>query len=117
MNIRECYEAINGDYEEVKRRFLTDARIRRFALLFLQDSSMEELRAAMKDQNCENAFQAAHTLKGVCLNLGFTGLYKPVNIITELLRTGMYEKALEQLEEVEKWYTIAEKGLKELEQS
>ena len=29
----------------------------------------------------------------------------------------MYEKALEQLEEVEKWYTIAEKGLKELEQS
>ena len=47
MNIRECYEAINGDYEEVKRRFLTDARIRRFALLFLQDSSMEELRAAM----------------------------------------------------------------------
>ena len=117
MNIRECYVAINGDYEGVKRRFLTDARIRRFALLFLQDSSMEELRAAMKDQNCEKAFQAAHTLKGVCLNLGFTGLYKPVNIITELLRTGMYEKALEQLEEVEKWYTIAEKGLKELEQS
>ena len=80
MNIRECYEAINGDYEEVKRRFLTDARIRRFTLLFLQDSSMEELRAAMKEQNCEKAFQAAHTLKGVCLNLGFTGLYKPVNI-------------------------------------
>ena len=82
MNVRECYEAIDGDYEEVKRRFLTDARIRRFALLFLRDSSMEELRAAMRDQDCEKAFQAAHTLKGVCLNLGFSGLYKPVNIIT-----------------------------------
>ena len=32
MNVKECYEAIHGDYEEVKRRFLTDARIRRFSL-------------------------------------------------------------------------------------
>ena len=117
MNVRECYEAIDGDYEEVKRRFLTDARIRRFALLFLRDSSMEELRAAMRDQDCEKAFQAAHTLKGVCLNLGFSGLYKPVNIITELLRAGMYEKALDQMKEVEEGYLIAEKGLKKLEQS
>ena len=117
MNVRECYEAIDGDYEEVKRRFLTDARIRRFALLFLRDSSMEELRAAMRDQDCEKAFQAAHTLKGVCLNLGFSGLYKPVNIITELLRAGMYEKALDQMKEVEEGYLIAEKGRKKLEQS
>ena len=117
MNVRECYDAIKGDYEEVKRRFLTDARIRRFALLFLRDSSMEELRAAMKEKNCEKAFQAAHTLKGVCLNLGFTDLYRPVNISTELLRAGEYEKALAEMEEVENGYAIAEKGLRELEQS
>ena len=95
MNVRECYEAINGDYEEVKRRFLTDARIRRFALLF----------------------QAAHTLKGVCLNLGFTGLYRPVSSITELLRAGEYENALEEMEQVEKDYTTAERSLRELEES
>ena len=41
MNVRECYEAINGDYEEVKRRFLTDARIRRFALLFLREQRVQ----------------------------------------------------------------------------
>lgn len=117
MNVRECYEAINGDYEEVKRRFLTDARIRRFALLFLKDSSMEELRAAMAEKNCAKAFQAAHTLKGVCLNLGFSGLFKPVNSITELLRAGYYEKALEEMEQVEKDYMITEKSLRELEES
>ena len=117
MNVRECYEAINGDNEEVKRRFLTDARIRRFALLFLKDSSMEELRAAMAEKNCEKAFQAAHTLKGVCLNLGFSGLFKPVNSITELLRAGYYEKALEEMEQVEKDYMITEKSLRELEES
>ena len=117
MNVRECYEAINGDYEEVKRRFLTDATIRRFALLFLKDSSMDELRAAMREKNRENAFQAAHTLKGICLNLGFTGLYGPVNIITELLRAGKFEQALGEMEQVERDYTTTEKGLKELEQS
>lgn len=117
MNIKECYEAIHGDYEEVKRRFLTDARIRRFALMFLTDSSMEELRAAMKEKDCTRAFQAAHTLKGVCLNLGLTGLFEPVNIITEMLRAGNYEEALEEMENVERDYEITEKGLRELEQS
>ena len=46
MNVRECYEMMRGDYEDVRRRFLTDARIRRFALLFLDDRSMEDLRGA-----------------------------------------------------------------------
>lgn len=117
MNVRECYEAINGDYEEVKRRFLTDARIRRFALLFLRDSSMEDLRAAMREKDCGKAFQAAHTLKGVCLNLGFSGLYRPVCTITELLREGEFGKALEEMEQVEKDYTTAERSLRELEES
>ena len=117
MNVKECYEAIHGDYEEVKRRFLTDARIRRFALLFLTDTSMEELRAAMKEQNCEKGFRAAHTLKGVCLNLGLTGLYEPVSSITELLRAENYEQALAEMENVERDYEVTVKGLRELAQS
>ena len=38
MNVKKCYEIMNGDYEDVKSRFLTDARIRRFALLFLRSA-------------------------------------------------------------------------------
>ena len=86
MNVRECYDAIKGDYEDVKARLLSDARIRRFALMFLRDSSMDELRTAMSETNYEKAFQAAHTLKGVCLNLGLKGLYEPTAKITEMLR-------------------------------
>ena len=93
MNVKKCYEIMNGDYEDVKGRFLTDARIRRFALLFLNDGSMDDLRAAMRDKDCEKGFHAAHTLKGVCLNLGFTGLYAPVHRITEMFREGDYESA------------------------
>ena len=116
MTVRECYESIGGDYEDVKRRFLSDARIRRFALLFLGDGSMEDLRASIGRGDTEKAFQAAHTLKGVCLNLGFSGLYEPVNRLTELLRAGELEKALPDLKEVEKNYRTTFEGVKRLEE-
>ena len=116
MNVKKCYEIMNGDYEDVKSRFLTDARIRRFALLFLRDGSMEDLRAAMLEINCEKGFQAAHTLKGVCLNLGFTGLYAPVMRITEMLREGDFDSAAAEMPGVEKAYESTVRGLCELEQ-
>jgi hypothetical protein len=116
MNVKKCYEMMNGDYEDVKGRFLTDARIRRFALLFLNDCSMEGLRAAMLEKDCEKGFQAAHTLKGVCLNLGLTGLYVPVMKITEMLRDGDIESAAEEMPAVETAYDYTVRGLHELEQ-
>lgn len=115
MNVRECYEIMNGDYEDVKRRFLSDTRIRKFALLFLGDNSMEELREAMGCRNREKGFQAAHTLKGICLNLGFAGLFVPVNRITEMLRAGFFEKAEKEMLAVEEAFEKTMKGLHELE--
>ena len=115
MNVKKCYEIMNGDYEDVKGRFLTDARIRRFALMFLNDGSMDDLRAAMRDKDCEKGFQAAHTLKGICLNLGFTGLYAPVYRITEMLREGDYESAAVEMPAVETAFDATIRGLRELE--
>jgi len=117
MDVRKCYEVIEGDYEDVKRRFLSDARIRRFALLFLKDDSMANLREAIREEDSEKAFHAAHTLKGVCLNLGLTGLYSPVNRITELLRAGKFEEALLVMPSVEQAYKVTYEGLEELAQS
>ena len=51
MNVKEFYEVIGGDYEDMKRKFLTDARISRFALMFLRDGSMEDLRAGMREKD------------------------------------------------------------------
>ena len=117
MNVRECYEIMNADYEEVKRRFLSDSRIRRFALLFLKDASMTDLRAAMEKKDCESAFQAAHTLKGVCLNLGFSGLLAPVSEITELLRSVANAEAAGLMPVAEQVYAATVEGLRELERS
>ena len=46
----------------------------------------------------ELAFRAAHTLKGVCMNLGFDHLYKPSFEITESLRASNLELALQQFD-------------------
>ena len=37
--------------------------------MFLQDTSFQQLTDAMARQDVKDAFLAAHTLKGVCLNL------------------------------------------------
>ena len=86
MTMRECYEAIGGNYEAVLGRLHSEALIRRFALKFLEDQSYIQLKQALENKNYEDAFRGAHTLKGVCQNLSFDHLYEVSNELTELLR-------------------------------
>ena len=84
--MRECYEAIGGNYEAVLGRLHSEALIRRFALKFLENQSYIQLKQALENKNYEDAFRGAHTLKGVCQNLSFDHLYEVSNELTELLR-------------------------------
>lgn len=86
MTIEECYQAMGADYEDVSHRIPNPALVKKFALKFVDDKSMDQLTAALKDGAVEDAFRAAHTLKGLCLTLGFTALAKPSIELTELLR-------------------------------
>ena len=52
----------------------------------LQDSSFEKLRDAVQAGDLDTAFDAAHSLKGMMLNLSLTPLSIPVEKMTELLR-------------------------------
>ena len=91
--IQEFYEKINGDYELAISRMQSDERIKKYLGFFLMDESYKQLDDAMKAQNCEEAFNGAHTLKGVCQNMAFTALSKVVEQITEELRAKDLEKA------------------------
>ena len=86
MNTKECYEKIGSNYESVLSRFGNEALVKRFALKFLKDPSYAELREALEARDAERAVRAAHTLKGVCLNLGFDRLYEISAALTEDLR-------------------------------
>ena len=86
MTIEESYQAMGADYEDVSHRIPNAAMVKKFALKFLDDKSMEQLTAALQASEVEDAFRAAHTLKGLCLTLGFTRLAKPSIELTEFLR-------------------------------
>lgn len=86
MTIQECYNLMGGDYSEVAGRFVTEARVEKFAKMFLRDTSFEMLKQTMQAKDYKEAFRASHTLKGVCQNLALKGLEKPVVELTDLLR-------------------------------
>lgn len=115
MTTKECYDAIGADYQNVLERFSSEALVKKFALKFLDDNSYANLKEALEAGNIEDAFRAAHTLKGVCLNLGFDNLYKVSSAITEILRAGTFTGTKEAFEKVEEQYNITVNAIKTID--
>lgn len=116
MTVKECYAALEGDYDEVIGRLMSEERIQRFALKFLADSSYEFLRTSLAEKDTETAFRAAHTLKGVCQNLSFTKLYLSSSNATEALRGGDIASAETLFEQVTADYNQTISALKVLQE-
>ena len=105
MTIRECYERLGQNYEEVLDRLGNEAILKKFVVKFLDDPSYQMLDEGLKTGNAEQAFRAAHTIKGICLNLGFDKLYQASSDITEQLRgKDIVEGTEERFLEVKKQY-------------
>ncbi len=104
MTIEEVYSRIGADYGDVAKRLPSESLIARLAVKYLQDPTYEELMRAVQDNDVDTAFRAAHTLKGVCQNLGFTNMYQPVYDVTEIFRAGTMEGAAPLLEEITREY-------------
>lgn len=97
---------MGANYEDVLKRLYNEGMICRFTLMFLNDDSYPKLEQALKEGNVKEAFRAAHTLKGVCQNLGFTNLYQPAYELTEVLRAGTLEGSGEWFARVTEQYKI-----------
>lgn len=106
---------MGADYEEVFHRLPRESMVRKFALMFLNDDSYPKLEQALKEGNVKEAFRAAHTLKGVCQNLGFTNLYQPTYDLTEVLRTGTLEGTKELFDSVTCQYKITINAIRALQ--
>lgn len=107
MTLRECYESFGGDYEGLVSRVMGEKIAEMFAPKFLKDGSYAALVEAMEQENYEGAFRAAHTLKGVCANLGIVNLQGVVSELTEQLRgkekptdISLYERTKEEYQKV-----------------
>mgnify|MGYP005933761227 CR=1 FL=1 len=116
MTVKECYEKMGANYENVLSRLGgSEALVKRLVLKFLDDASYQKLEEQLLNKNVEEAFRAAHTLKGVCQNLGFSNLYVPAYTLTETLRAGQLEGTQEQFAKVEEQYQCTMDAIRALD--
>lgn len=85
MTMEEFYRTVGGSYADTLSRLPSEAMICRFLRKFPEDPAYAELEQTC-DAGGETAFRAAHTLKGVAQNLGFSRLAQSASALTEQLR-------------------------------
>lgn len=88
MTVKECYAAMEADYEDVFQRLMTDERIRKYLLKFAAGDGVQELCDALDREDYETAFRHVHSMKGMSLNLSLTRLAKSSDTLCEALRGG-----------------------------
>ena len=109
MTLREFYEVTGGDYGDVMGRFVTEERVLRFVRKFPADGSFAALKSSLADGNAQEAFRAAHTVKGVAQNLGFTA-----EVVTNILRGGSLAVD-ERMPELERLYNLTVESIAALD--
>lgn len=73
--------------------------------MFLDDESFDNLKASFADGNIEDAFNAAHSIKGTAGNLGLDNITGPVIPMVEILRAGNSEGVAELIDETAAKYS------------
>lgn len=114
MTVEEFYKETGGDYKEIMSRLRTEERVVKFAGMFLRDGSYKDLAKCLDDGNADDAFRAAHTMKGMCQNMAFTRLYTSVHEITETLRTKDLDRARQVFDVVTEDYNVVIDGINKL---
>lgn len=94
-------EELGVDVASALRRFGGKPELfMKYIRLFPEDTSFAELAAAMQSGDTEAAMSAAHTLKGVSGNLGFSEISRMSNSVLVRLREGRYTDASAAAEEL-----------------
>lgn len=117
MTLEECYKNFGGDYQEVENRLCSRKFVEKFLVKFLADKSYEDLHHYLDEGDLAEAFRAAHTLKGVCQNLGIKCLYDSDYVVIEALRGGKNEVTPEMLQKLDDDYQLVVHSIQEYQES
>ena len=122
MTLQELYQIIGGDYDQALRVLrvekLMDKHIRKFS----NNGVVEAVLAAGETLDPTQMFETAHAVKGVCGNLGLTGLYELASELSDEFRPGNArqmsdEQVKEKLGELSALYQRAADGIRQYEAS
>lgn len=108
---KEIFEAYGADYQTTMARFMgNEPMYLKFLDMLFRDDNLKKLGDALKQKDHEEAFAAAHTLKGVVGNMGLTPLYDAVCTLVEPLRAGEHrDDYIELYEVIQKEFERADK--------
>ena len=88
MNLKEFYESLGVNYDDILSRLRKEERIDKYLRKFIADTSYEKLCVSIQEQNYNDAFAFAHTLKGMIQNIELGPLIEPIEALVEDLRSG-----------------------------
>lgn len=117
VTLQECYESIGADYNTTIARMCgKESILEKFVRKFAADQSYSTLVSSFESGDIETAFRMAHTLKGVCANLGFTKLLESSSALTEELRNQetVPDSAMELYEQVKKDYDMTMNAINQI---
>ncbi|MCQ2981294.1 MAG: Hpt domain-containing protein [Treponemataceae bacterium] len=115
MTVQDFYATIGGDYDATIKTLKTDERIVKYVKLSAEDETYPNLERSLAEGNIADAFLAAHSLKGVCLNLGYTRLMTSASALTENIRDGILkDNTMDLFEVVKTDYLQIMEAIKEL---
>ncbi len=115
MNLQDVYAALGGDYNAMLQMMMKQERVARFLRKFPNDKSFAELQAALAEGRTQDAFRAAHTMKGVCGNLGLPRVKNLSEQATEALRGGDIDAAKAIMPALEAEYNFTVETINKLE--
>lgn len=83
----ESLKAFGANTEEGLARCMgNEALYLKLVGVMLAEKNFDKLKTSIESNNLDEAFEAAHALKGALGNLALTPLYKKAASLTELLR-------------------------------
>ena len=103
---RDAFEHAGINVDSALRRFMDDEKIYcSFLYRFLSDNLMSQLSDAIADGDVRQAFEVAHTMKGVCANLSLDSINNILNPMVEVLRKGSLDGLNEEYEKLSSVYS------------
>jgi HPt (histidine-containing phosphotransfer) domain-containing protein len=88
MEISAFYREIGVDVKDVVSRMgLTEKHLKKYLRKFMDNKEYDKLTRAVEENDAYNMEWAAHTLKGVCANLGLNNLLADFQEIVNCVRS------------------------------
>lgn len=116
MTLETFYNTIGSNYKSALLRMgNSEKMLGKFVRKFSDDKTMSGLIEAFEGGDYKTAFREAHTLKGLCANLGLDKLQQSSSELTEALRDTVADNARELLTEVRADYELIINSLAQLD--